>query len=291
MTERGSDLSGREPVGVVLARLRGERGLTGERLGALVHMSQAKISKIERGVARPSPADVERIAVALDAPQALVASLVDQAGADQDHAGTTRGPARRGTVGQQDFSAEETRAHRIRNLEPILIPGLLQIGEYTRRVINEYFGLTHGDAESKWADTAATVSLRARRQELLYDPSREFEFVIFETVFRNRFAPPGAMLAQVDRVEAVAQLANVTVKVVPDTADLGYPPMQGFTILDDNVVLAESMDATILRDRKSVDFYTRFFDQYASRGVDDLEPILSRYKTLYADLARPRGDG
>ncbi|WP_018506256.1 helix-turn-helix domain-containing protein [Parafrankia discariae] len=278
-------------MGIVLARLRGERRLTGERLGALVHMSQAKISKIERGVVRPSPVDVERIAVALDAPRALVASLVDQASADQGIGGATRGPARRGTFGQHDFFAEEARAHRIRIMEPILIPGLLQVGEYTRRVISEYFSLTHGDAESKSAETAATVSLRARRQELLYDLSRKFEFVIFETVFRNRFAAPGAMLDQVDRVEAVAQLSNVTVKVVPDTADLGYPPMQGFTILDDNVVLAESMDATILRDRKSVDFYTRFFDQYAGRGVDDLETILTRYKTLYADLARPKGDG
>ncbi|WP_184725236.1 helix-turn-helix domain-containing protein [Saccharopolyspora phatthalungensis] len=51
-----------------LRKLRKAAGLSGERLAVRCAMSQAKISRIERGKTIPSVVDVERILQALEVP-------------------------------------------------------------------------------------------------------------------------------------------------------------------------------------------------------------------------------
>lgn len=278
-------------IGRALGSLRRERGLTGEALGSLVEMSQAKISKLERGQLRPSPADVVRIAKALDAPEHTLQDLVR--GAERLAAAGARrnGRRRAGAVGQQDYFVEEGRARVLRSFEPVAVPGLLQISEYARRVVNGYFSLQYAEdaSEQEWhADTAATLSLRAQRQERLYESHRTFDFVMMESVLSNRFARPAYMLAQLNRIEKVAELPNVTVRVVSREVELRFPPAQGFTLLDDRLVLLESVAATVVRDRHTVDFYRRVHDYFVKNSETDLARVLSGYKALYADLARPR---
>lgn len=278
-------------IGAALARLRRDRGITGEALGALVEMSQAKISKLERGQMRPNPEDVERIARALDAPAVLLDELVDHSRRLRSSAPRRRGSRRTGMAGQQEYFNEEGGARYVRCYEPVVVPGLLQISEYTRRVANGYFALQSGEgsAEEDWhADTAATVSLRARRQERLYDLDRKFDFVVMEAVLGNRFASPSYMLAQIDRIESASGLKNVTVRVVPNDIELLWPPVVGFTILDDSMVLTETTDATMIRDRQTVAFYRRVYEYFAKKAETDLGEMLARYRAKYVDLARSR---
>lgn len=278
-------------IGQALGTLRRERGLTGEALGAKVEMSQAKISKLERGQLTPTPADVERIARALGMSEGAYRELVTDAERLQASVGRRGGRRRTGAVGQLDYFAEEGRARELRSYEPVAVPGLLQISEYTRRLVSGYLAIQHAEdaSEEEWnTRTAATVSLRAQRQERLYEPQRTFDFVIMESVLSNRFALPAYMLAQIDRIEKVAELDNVMVRVVPRTVELRFPPAHGFTLLDDRMVLLESVEATMVRERRTVDFYRRVHDYFVANSESDLEPILAEYKILYADLARPR---
>jgi transcriptional regulator with XRE-family HTH domain len=293
-------------VGAALKELRRRKGITAESLGLLVEMSQPKISKIERGVSRPKPADVQLLATALGAPADLVRELVEAAARlppatrrspprpRGPRAGEQPGPATADVlpvgapVGQQDYLDEEGRAGRIQILEPTIVPGLLQTSEYTRRLINGYYALSTGSAPPMWEHTAATVALRAQRQRLLYDKTKTFTFVIMELVLLNRVGTPGAMLGQVDRIEDVADLPNVEVLIVPTDAELGYPPIQGFTILDGATVMLERLEALRHHDAETVGFYRRFFEHYVELGEDRLGEILDKYKRLYADQARPR---
>jgi transcriptional regulator with XRE-family HTH domain len=267
--------------------MRKNKGMTGEALGKVVGASQAKISKIERGVLRPSPLDVEKIVIALDGSKDDLHTLVGQATALQASNARAR-VLRRGPINQQDYADVEARARRIRNLEPVAVPGLMQIGEYTRRLINAYHAIDIGEHQQRWADTAATVTQRAQRQERLYDPSRTFEFVLLENVLSNMYVTPGYMLAQIDRVQQVAALPNVTVRVVSADAQLGLPPSHGFMILDDDLVVTETIDATVYQDRRSVDFYINFFESYLEIADADLDNLLERYKARYAEMAMPK---
>ncbi|WP_007516536.1 helix-turn-helix domain-containing protein [Pseudofrankia saprophytica] len=278
-----------EELGRALHGLRRRKGMTGEALGQAVGVSQAKISKIERGVLKPSLLDVEKIVLALDGSKDELHEFVALATQVQTAGARPRGP-RRGPANQHDYAEAEGRAQLIRNFEPIAIPGLMQISEYTRRVINAFHAVDIGEDQSKWADTAAMVTLRAQRQERLYDRAKTFEFIIMESVLSNRFVTPGYMLAQVDRIEQVAKLPNVTVRVVPATAQLGIPPIHGFHLFDDDMVITESLDATVSQDRRSVDFYTHFFESYREIADADLTDVLERHKHMYAALALPRLD-
>jgi transcriptional regulator with XRE-family HTH domain len=276
-----------EELGRALASLRKNKGMTGEALGKAIGASQAKISKIERGVLRPSPLDVERIVLALDGSKDALHALVEQATVLQTSSTRPR-VLRRGPINQQDYADVEGRATLIRNLEPVAVPGLMQISEYTRRLINAYHAVDIGEHQPRWADTAAMVTQRTQRQERLYDLSRTFEFVLLENVLNNMYVTPGYMLAQIDRIEQIAALPNVTVRVVSMDAQLGLPPSHGFMILDEDLVVTETIDATVYQDRRSVEFYINFFESYREIADADLGEVLERCKSRYAGMAMPR---
>jgi transcriptional regulator with XRE-family HTH domain len=286
------EISAKERLGAALAGLRKQRALTGERLGQLVGMSQGKISKLERGVLRASPDDVDLIMRKLDEIRPIEPAeshdLVEQARRlrDGDRPRRPRSQPESPAVFQRDYLDAEAEAVRVRNFEPITVPGLLQISEYTRRVLNAYFSTADGDGDSKeyWRSTAATVAMRARRQQQLYDPDKVFEFVIMESVLGNRYASPSVMLAQLDRLETVARNDNISVKIVPMFAPLGYSPVQGFNVFDDDLVITESFEAAMSHDRNRVEFYTHFFEYYSEIAVSDLGPILAKYRTAYARM-------
>jgi transcriptional regulator with XRE-family HTH domain len=288
-----SDAMSREQLGTLLAGLRKERRLSGERLGGLVGMSQGKISKLERGVLRPSPEDVERIVRALDR-QLPVGIELERDLVEKARRLRTSGPQRRsdpvgrGAPRQQDYLDAESNAVLIRNFEPIAVPGLLQIDQYTRRLVNAFHAVTVGDDKAHWPHTAATVALRAQRQKLLYDTSKTFQFVLMESVLSNLFATPGVMLAQVDRIEQASMLDNVTIRIVRNFTELPYAPVLGISLFDDQLVITEALDATIWYDERTIGNYAKFFETYFERADGDLGPILEVYKAIYADLARPK---
>ncbi|ONH26219.1 hypothetical protein [Pseudofrankia asymbiotica] len=64
----------------------------------------------------------------------------------------------------------------------------------------------------------------------------------------GRFASPGSRLAQVDRIEWASRLPNGTIRIVPRTVELGLPPLHGFQLFDDDMVIAEAVDSTIFAD-------------------------------------------
>jgi transcriptional regulator with XRE-family HTH domain len=279
-------------LGSSLAELRKERSLSGERLAQLVGMSQSKISKLERGLLRPRPDDVEAIVRALDDSREIGPDvsheLVEQArrlrdsGSRQKTRPTVESPA----AFQHDFFDAEAKATRIRNFEPITVPGLLQISEYTRRMLNAYFAVVEGDTSKEhWRRTAGTVAVRARRQQLLYDPDKTFEFLIMESVLGNRYAAPSVMLAQLDRLELAATNDNISIKIVPMYTPLGYAPVQGFSVYDDDLVITESFEAALEHDRERVDFYAHFFEYYWEIADPDLGHILTKYRKRYVEIA------
>jgi len=278
-----------ESLGGMLARLRHDQGLTGQQLAEKAGISQGQISKIENSKTLPSPDDVRRITVALRASPKVIETLMDEA--KQQQAAKTKGarrpPAGRiGTINQQELLEEEGRAQHVRDFQPLVLPGLLQTGEYTRRVLNGYNTLTYGEDSKGWPDTAAAVALRAQRQQRLYDTARRFEFVIMEAVLYNRFAAgaewPGFMVGQLQRIKAASKLPNVSVRILPLNTVLQYPPISGFTIMDESTVVSETTAGTVDRDRGRVSLYIRVFEQLVDLSTDDLDAILNNHMSRFA---------
>ncbi|MFG1908859.1 DUF5753 domain-containing protein [Kribbella sp. NPDC048928] len=115
-------------------------------------------------------------------------------------------------------------------------------------------------------DYAAAMQRRLERQQILYDQSHTFEFLLTEAALRWRPGPRELMVAQLDRIASVATLSNVTIGVVPLDVEAHAVPWHGFTLNEDvddgePFVQVETMHAYLTVERpEDVDVYRR---QYA----------------------------
>jgi Domain of unknown function (DUF5753) len=108
---------------------------------------------------------------------------------------------------QHEIAELEQSAHAVRVFQPVMVPGLLQIADYARPVMEM--------AYTAGPDIAAAVAVRMERQTILYHQHKQFEFVVTEGALRWRPGPPDMMRAQLDRLMSAASLPNVTLNLVP----------------------------------------------------------------------------
>ncbi|WP_433296464.1 helix-turn-helix domain-containing protein [Actinoplanes sp. CA-030573] len=283
MVEKSSDVSSTgETLGSILARLRRDAGLTGQELGRRVNMSQAKISRLENNVGHPSTADIRHVAESLQAPPDLIERLVELT---ERLRRQPAGPASLGDTEvvnlQRELEALEAATRVYRVFQPAVIIGLAQTDAYMRAIFE-----TSPSGHSR--RVAEAVSIRVRRQEALWDPDREFHFLMMESVLANRVCEPQYMSAQLLRLREVAAMPNVSLRVVPLDASLDVPPYHGFELLDDRVVTVDLYHSVLRSDRRSdIELYQSVFDRLESSSTEDIDPILEKYFDRYRDLARP----
>jgi transcriptional regulator with XRE-family HTH domain len=276
VTASGAPSNSDESLGPTLARLRHARNLTGRQLGELVNMSQPKISRLENGIGIADPDDVEVVARALEAPDDLVARLVELAEQAQNRMTDWRPFTPSLPDRQRGISDMENDVRVLRVFQPIVVPGLLQTSDYARAVLTAHAALL--SPKPPGTAVSETVSLRVARQEALADPTRTFHFVFTETALINRVCAPEYMPAQLQRVRDVARQENVTVRIVPADVNLVVPPIHGFVLADDSTVLIDLLNTGISSSgRRDVAFYQQVFAEFEQQSVTDIDPLLDRY--------------
>ena len=283
----GTDAA-RAALGSRIATYRRERDLTGYELGRLAGMSQAKVSKIETGNVMPTARDAERLGRALELSDEAVQELVQQAEELHNHLIDWRLASHRLAIGQRDLGQVETGATTIRSFQPLALSGLLQTAEYARAVLADFWLVGHGMEARQAAEVQATVAARLQRQAILADPMKRFAFLLPETVLMHRVCPPAAMVAQLERIREIAGQENASVGILPASAELRSPPLHGFLIADDRMVLIELLNTTVVtRGKADLRLYRRAFELYTEDATFEIDPILDRYVTSYIELARP----
>ncbi|MFH8219200.1 Scr1 family TA system antitoxin-like transcriptional regulator [Streptomyces sp. NPDC018057] len=185
--------------------MRGQAGLSGDRLAARRNMSQSKVSRIENGRTRPYLVDVEQILRALDAPPALVAEVSALARMANTEWRSLRELRRKGLgTRQAELKSLEASSTRMRYFLLSMATGLLATPEYVRA------SLAHSTA-----DTSKAVAGKLRRQAVLYDASKRFTFVLTERAVRWPVVSPLALAEQMDRLASLSHLPNVQIGVIP----------------------------------------------------------------------------
>lgn len=215
-------------LGDALRAVRIHAGFSGEQLARRLGISQSRVSRIELGQQVASPDLVRRWAEATGAPAERCAELVGWAETAGVDAVAWRAAMGRGLARVQRDSRElEASAATIRSFQPVLVPGLLQVPEYARRIF------AAGNPQHSPSEIAAAVAARMDRQLLLYEGTARFEFVIIEAALRCWVGPPHVMLAQLDRITAAASLDSVDVRVIPLDTELATWHEHGFDLKDD----------------------------------------------------------
>jgi transcriptional regulator with XRE-family HTH domain len=214
-----------------LAGLRSAAGLKAIELAEATGWARSKISKIENGNQIPTADDIRAWAEATNHPEVTDELIAMLRQVQEAHTRWRRRLREGGQASVQQELDELTRAAtRIRNLQVAIIPGLLQTGGYARGIASQVSAV-YGNV-----DVDAAVAARIKRQEILYETGRQFEFVFSEAALYMRPCPKEAMLGQLDRLMAM-DLANLTIGIIPMGAELSMSPLNSFQLLDDLLVV------------------------------------------------------
>ncbi|OAR25824.1 hypothetical protein A8W25_09830 [Streptomyces sp. ERV7] len=244
------DQSGRQ-LAAMLKQLRKQAGLSGVRLAARCNMSQSKISRIEGNKARPSLLDVEQLLRGLQAPPDVVAEVMALARIAQTEWQDGRTLRRKGLDKKQiQLAGLEASSTTFRYFLLSMITGLLATPEYVRA------SLTDAPAEQQ----AKAVGMKLERQQILFDRSKRFTFLLTEQAVRYPLVPPDQMAMQIDRLRSLTHQENIRLGVIPLGVRFASGALNTFTVYDDTLATAElDLGAMVFRDPRDIrDMIARF---------------------------------
>lgn len=208
-----------------LRRLREKAGLSLEKVGALLGWSANTMSRLERGLRADTTAeDISAILVAIGVTGAERDRLMRRARGEEQ--GLWEANNANLSDQARTYLEFERRATRIVDVEPIVVPGLLQTQAYTHALL-----LALGTDKSQ---IPGRIARRLRRQELLarrWDPP-EAVFVVCELAMRQPLGGRGVMAEQLLHMAEQAELRHVSIRVVP-TSVIVHPGVRGsFVVLE-----------------------------------------------------------
>lgn len=173
-----------------------------------VGFSQAKISRIEKGVNIPTPEDVEALAKTYRAASDTRRHLVSLA---EDVKAANRRVVLSRRANRAEFQARigriEAVSEQLREFSPIIVPGLLQTVEYMRAIFT-----AGGISPSEVADA---VARRLERQAVLGQPGRRITVITTEGALGWAADEPNMMLRQLEHIRVVAIKPGVRVGIIP----------------------------------------------------------------------------
>lgn len=206
--------------------------------------NQPKASYLESGKQTPTEAEVRSWAAQTFATPLETEALLDMLSAVNVEYTPTIDLMRRGALGrrQAHIGAMEAAAARVGEYQPVMIPGLLQTQAYADALLR-LPGSTSGTRPDAEALFREIITARVRRQQLLREPGRRWQFVMGETALWS--APSVRDDVQVEQLQHLLELMstapNIDVRVFRDRDLMPIMPLSGFRVLDDEFVYIETL--------------------------------------------------
>lgn len=268
-----------QPEGLAtrLRALRVQAGLSGKQLADASGWAQSKVSRIENGQQMPSPDDIRVWAGGTGADEETVRQLLARREEARIAHATFPRRMRRGQASvQKTYSDLVTGARLVRHLETVYVPGPLQIPDYARRVLTEMISLHELEID----DVDAAVQERMARTQMLYDPSKRWEFLLAEPVLRWLLPAPTVMRAQLDRLQGVIGLDRIRLGIIPMGVELATTPQNSVQVYvaDEPVAVAETYIGETWHRGDEAAAYMRAIDRQWEDAVegDDARRLIAR---------------
>jgi len=265
----------RRRLGNELRRHREANGLTGEQVIARIGWASAsKLSRLENGRSRPDLSDVLDL---LDL-YGVFGPERDQLVAIARDAANTRGWLREYPVmtqRQRGYAELESGSVDIREYAAAIVPGLLQSPGYARTRIHSSRWLPPEDDDR---DPDTEVAARLARQAILtreLDPPR-YEAVLDEAALIGRGGPAEVMREQLGHLCRLAQLPNVTLRVLPRDTMVAewYLPHTAFSMYrfadpaDPETVAVETLVTDlVLTEKPDIERYAALFERLCEAAL------------------------
>ncbi|MGM1058186.1 Scr1 family TA system antitoxin-like transcriptional regulator [Saccharothrix sp. Mg75] len=209
----------RRRLGKKLARMRVSAKLTLDDAAKALYRTRSTLHRIERG---ETILDVHLAKSMMDLYDQYDPDLLEQAvRAREPGWWTTYG------IENQGYVDVETEAARVRELSLLVVPGLLQTGEYMRAL----FAAHRLTRTKRWLEN--DIRVRRIRQERLTDrcdPLR-LDAIIDEAALRKSVGGTEVMRAQLRHLREMADLPNVSIRLLADAGGAHAGMMGSFALL------------------------------------------------------------
>jgi transcriptional regulator with XRE-family HTH domain len=274
----------RVELGALVRQHRKAAGLDQTELGNRSGLGQSAVSKVESARVTPTPETLGRLADALELSGEARTELLDHLALLETEITSLRVRQRRGQRwAQEELGTLEAEAKTIAAYQLALVPGLLQTAEYARSMLSVL--APHNP------DPDGLVAGRLQRQQILYDPTRHFRFLMTEAAVRASVGAAPVLRGQFDRILALAGgFDHIEIAALPMGAPVQAYSVVSFDILGD-VVVVELPGADVrLRDQPNLARYSTTFEglwRSALRGAD----LVTFLRAIDRELAGIPGPG
>jgi transcriptional regulator with XRE-family HTH domain len=216
---------GERGLGMELRFYREKAGMSCAKVGEVLGWSANTISRLERGLRPETTAEeVSAILAAIGVTGADRDRLMRMAKGYREQ-GWWEGNKVHLTDQARTYLKFEARATRIVDVEPLLVPGLLQTADYCR-VLLSAFGVDPMQLEGR-------VSRRLGRQAIITKPDApELLFLVSELALRQPVGGPTVMARQIRRMIEEAERPNVSIRVVPAHVAAHPGMFGGFVVVE-----------------------------------------------------------
>ncbi|KND26024.1 helix-turn-helix domain-containing protein [Streptomyces acidiscabies] len=199
-------------LGAELRKLREQAGRAAREAAGLLSVDQARISHLEAGRIGISEERIRRLATFYECHDEL---LIDALCAiAREHRGQFWWDEYRGILAPRflDIAELEHHATRLRTLQTITIPGLLQTENYARAVFSGVLGRLPAN------EVEARVEHRLKRAAILdRDNPPPFMVIVHEAALRMRYGGRKVVREQLEHLMESSHRPHVTVRVMPFT--------------------------------------------------------------------------
>lgn len=207
-------------LGDHLARLRDSAGRSLAQTAKELKTSDSTISRYESGHVLPNWASVAALCASYDASDEdrdTAARLWENA---SDEPPRVRLPAG-STKAFRTFVRAELEADKVRTVQSLAVPGLIQVKSYARAIEAAAHRFYKQDVRLD-----SHVATRLNRQKRLENGELQLHALIDEAVIEREVGGPDVMEEQLHRLLTVGARANVILQIIPKTAG-AYGSMSG----------------------------------------------------------------
>jgi transcriptional regulator with XRE-family HTH domain len=256
----------RRRLRIELRRARNVAGKTQRQVADVLGWSPSKLLRIENGQVGISGTDLKALleCYGVDDPD-QIKTFTEMA-----HQGRRQQPwSQYRDVLLPEFMAYltyEASASLLRQVDPLLVPGLLQTEEYAR-AINQAYAAT----DRTERDVERQTEARLLRQTILdRDDAPEMFFILDEAVVRRWVGSPGnskVLVQQLKRLQEINERPRVSIQILPFRTGFHFGVQGTFTMLefpdaeDDELLFLENRRASVST-RDSTDTIAYYKDQF-----------------------------
>ncbi|MCX4428954.1 helix-turn-helix domain-containing protein [Streptomyces mirabilis] len=253
----------REALAVRLQHLRKDAGLTGKELSARCGWHPAKTTRLQKGEAPPSDADIRTWCTACGADDQADDLIATARAVDSMYLEWRRLHRTGMRKVQDDWYELHERTRICRAYLSNVPPGFFQTPGFATALMEQITAF-----QGTPNDVSEAVAARVARSRFLYEGGHRFVVLMEESVLRFRTAGPDAMRGQLRHLLAVMPLASVSLGIIPFTAQRTVWPLEAFYLHDDVQAVVETLTAEInvTQPRELAD-YAKAFTELSKMAV------------------------